>query len=239
MFTRAAPLIAHNLWQGGVAQAQASAVSAALGQCNAPLVHRGPVSIDYTTQQMKLITPTSATYNYPTYNMYPPEVLPPFPPGTNPPEELPPDRRDPFEPGGPGGPGTDGGGGGGTGGGGIGFDRSAIMRAISVGKYIHKRTGKIELDYKSDGDGNICTFSGGKIKGITPGELQEELKKWNDQNPGEGGEHGRAITVVTGIELKGDELVIHKLEGVHVIDGGGASQETIGVTRCDDPARGP
>lgn len=59
MFTRQAPAIGNNLLQGGMAQQQAAAVQSLVGQCRQPLVHRGPVTFDYTRQNMRLILPVA------------------------------------------------------------------------------------------------------------------------------------------------------------------------------------
>ena len=76
MFTRQAPLIANNLWQGGLAQPQASAVTNALGQCNTPLEHRAAVTVDTTTPDMTLITPETTIFKFPTGDMLPPPKAP-------------------------------------------------------------------------------------------------------------------------------------------------------------------
>jgi hypothetical protein len=227
MFTRSAPLIANNLWQGGMSQAQSSSVAGALGQCNAPLEHRGPVNVDYTSPSMKQIDIHTATYNFPTFPMLPPEVPPPTQ-EILPPEELPPYQPKPFEPGSPidqpgyyppypGGPNVD--------------SYSLLAKA---GKYLRvPRKGEVELAYASDKEGNICTFKGGKISGIDYGELQEEMEKWNNNNPGEG--NNRSITVVTDVQLTANGLTISKLEGVQVIYGGGEAEHDIPIIDCANP----
>ena len=94
MFTKQAPLIAQSLWQGGLSPAQAHVVTNALGQCRAPLIHRGPVQIDYTSPDMKLITPELAKFRFPELQLNPPEV---FPNSPNPiPEEKPVTPPNPF-----------------------------------------------------------------------------------------------------------------------------------------------
>lgn len=162
MFTRAAPMIANNLWQGGLSQAQSSSVAGALGQCNAPLVHRGPVTVDYTSPTMQQITFEGATYNYPTFGMNPPEALPPKPP-YHPPEEPPPEGPEPFPPQPPIGqpgyhpnwPGT---GGGGT------TVAAVLARA---GKYLRvPAPATVELSYQSDKEDYVCTFNNKNIVGV-------------------------------------------------------------------------
>lgn len=120
MFSRQAPQINQNLWQGGLSAAQASVIANALGQCRAPLVHRAPVTVDYTSPDMRLIDASITNIKYPEISIQPPEVPPPKPP--TPPEEVPPAEPNPLPPkdpiapvqppvGAPGGPSPGGGGG--------------------------------------------------------------------------------------------------------------------------------
>ena len=60
MFSRQTPTLDNALWQGGLSPAQAHVIANALGQCRATLDHRGPVQIDYTSPDMKLIMPEPA-----------------------------------------------------------------------------------------------------------------------------------------------------------------------------------
>lgn len=79
MFTRQAPPLLTNLWQAGLSSAQASAIQNLLGQCRQPLAHNGPVQYDYTKPDMRLITPATATYQYPGTQLPAPEDFPKFP----------------------------------------------------------------------------------------------------------------------------------------------------------------
>lgn len=104
MFTRVAPALHTALWQGGLSPAMASQVQNLLGQCRAPLVHRGPISVDYTNPNMRQITPELAKYQYPQLEMRPPEIPPKKfkPPDFNPPDLPPPEpppEQDPLPPG--------------------------------------------------------------------------------------------------------------------------------------------
>lgn len=121
MFTRQAQQMNESLWQGGLSAAQAHVVANALGQCRQTLDHRGPVQIDYTTPQMKLVLPEIAQIQFPDIQLQPPEAIPPRPRNpripTRPPEEEIPYNPDPLPP--PQGPdypgtGNDPGGGGGS-----------------------------------------------------------------------------------------------------------------------------
>lgn len=216
MFTRQAPLINNNLVQGGVSQPQASAITSAIGQCNTPLEHRAPVTVDVTSPDMKLITSETATYVFPPASMNPPEVPPPEVPDVPllPMEELPPFEPDPFlpyvdplppmpgyynEP---------------TGG--YQSQTAVAVLAAMAGKYLKAfqqgRTPGVQLNAQSDADGNICTFEGGKvIKGITPEELieaiDEKLRDWFEEEIEDPGT-GTTTPVVTGITLDGDTLSI-------------------------------
>lgn len=98
MFTRAAPLIAQSLWQGGLSPAQSHVVTNALGQCRAPLIHRGPIQVDYSSPQMSLVTPEAAKFQFPQLQLQPPEVFLPRPGSGPPPEEIPIPEPTPFPP---------------------------------------------------------------------------------------------------------------------------------------------
>lgn len=99
MFTRQAQQMNESLWQGGLSAAQAHVVANALGQCRQTLEHRGPVQIDYTSPQMKLISPESAEVEFPEIQLQPPEAVPPRPRDpTIPPEEEIPYDPDPLPP---------------------------------------------------------------------------------------------------------------------------------------------
>ena len=98
MFTRQAPQINESLWQGGLSPAQAHAITNLLGQCRATLEHRGPIIIDYTSPNMRLVTPEIAKFEFPDIQLQPPEAIPPRPDGLPPIEELPPWEPDPFPP---------------------------------------------------------------------------------------------------------------------------------------------
>lgn len=208
MFTRQAPLIANNLWQGGLAQPQASAVTNALGQCNTPLEHRAAVTVDTTTPDMTLITPETTIFKFPTGDMLPPEPKAPRPrPFT--PEELPPFEPQPFDPyTNPFQPVNN------------YYNETTVYPSQTVTKELEATAGKylrvpadatVELAYKDDKDENICTFEGGEIVGLTKEELvealDEELRDWFEEEIDEPGT-GTTTSVVTGITLDGDTLSI-------------------------------
>lgn len=244
MFTRQAPLINNNLVQGGVSQPQASAITSAIGQCNVPLEHRAPVSVDITSPDMKLITSETATYVFPPTSMNPPEVPPPDIPDVPllPMEELPPFEPDPFlpyvdpfppMPGYYNDP---------TG----GYPSQTVVQMLNAmaGKYLKAfqqgRTPGVQLNAKDDSDGNICTFEGGKIiKGITTEELMQEFEE-HINNPDGSEEPGRerVLTVVTGIEIGDGCLKVSKQEGVYVLNAGGEATDcSILLEDCGDSGK--
>lgn len=229
MFTRQAPLIANNLWQGGLAQPQASAVTNALGQCNTPLEHRAAVTVDTTTPDMTLITPETTIFKFPTGDMLPPEPKAPRP-GPFTPEELP-----PFEP--------------------QPFDENAFrpvnnyynetteypsqtlisMLVAQAGKYLRVPSeAKVELAYKDDKDKNICTFEGGEIVGLTKEELfealDEELRDWFEEEIEEPGT-GTTTPVVTGITLDGDTLSV-SMATIRCLEVNPGENDDINVIEC-------
>ena len=183
MFTRQAPQINESLWQGGLSPAQAHAITNLLGQCRATLEHRGPIIIDYTSPNMKLVTPEIAKFEFPDIQLQPPEAIPPRPDGMPPIEELPPWSPDPFPPPtGPEYPGTGNrpgiptypenpGGGNGNGNGNCDCSDGTDGKdgdKVKQGDYI-KITGTnpkvINLDHDDSG-GNYCVFEDDKVKGI-------------------------------------------------------------------------
>lgn len=230
MFTRQAPLIANNLWQGGLAQPQANAVTNALGQCNTPLEHRAPVTVDTTAPNMTLINPETTVYNFPTGGMLPPEPKPPRPkyPKRPTPEELPPFEPQPFDP--------------------YANPFQTVNNYYNeiyptkenkieakAGKYLRVPAREtVELAYKDDQDENICTFDGGEIVGLTKEELiealDEELRDWFEEEIEEPGT-GTTTPVVTGISLSGDTLSISTatIRCLEVNPGGSSD---IGVIEC-------
>lgn len=234
MFTRQTQQINENLWQGGLSAAQAHVIANALGQCRQTLDHRGPVEIDYTSPQMKLILPEAAQIQFPDIQLQPPESLPPRPETPNspnlPPEERPPYQPDPLPP--PQFPQYPGGDTGGGGGGGCcvpdwlidllewaGKQWDQLKKHIldSGGAYIRvdvvANTGgyNVNLKNEDDSEGNICTFGDDKIKGLSKedfvNEISDELEDWVEQET-EDGLIGTPTSVITGISLSGSKLNI-------------------------------
>lgn len=234
MFTRQTQQINENLWQGGLSAAQAHVIANALGQCRQTLDHRGPVEIDYTSPQMRLILPEEAEILFPDIQLQPPEALPPRPETPDfpdlPPEERPPYQPDPLPP--PQFPQYPGGDTGGSGGGGCcvpdwlldllqwaGEQWDQLKKNIlaSGGAYIRvdvvANTGGYSVNLKSQNDssGNICTFGSDTIKGLSKEEfveeLDEELRDWFEEEVNEPGT-GTVTNVVTGISLSGSTLSV-------------------------------
>lgn len=88
-------MIYQSLIQAGLPAASASAFQNAVGQCRAPLTHRGPVQFDYTRPEMRLITPEAARFQFPGLALDAPQSFPvkpnmPPPPPFDPPE-IPPE----------------------------------------------------------------------------------------------------------------------------------------------------
>lgn len=79
MFSRQAPLIGESLFLSGMAAPLASAVQNLVGQCRAPITHRGPITLDYTRPNMRLITPDMAKFGYPDLDLPEPENFPATP----------------------------------------------------------------------------------------------------------------------------------------------------------------
>jgi len=217
MFSRQAPQIHNALLQGGLAPAMASQFQNLLGQCQAGLVHRGPITVDRSSPSMRLIDPTTARLKYP-------ELLQlPSPPGRSPgeeeqEEELPEDIEDnpvdpsppPFEP-----P--------------AGLPPPFIPLPPSLppppkpykpkaGDYIEIRNGDaIYLKHKDQN--RHCTFQGGFVKGVEfdtydvsgklPGDQQQgkhisiEVKEGGDTTTFEYGiQNLTRLRVVTKVELQ-------------------------------------
>lgn len=235
MFSRQTPTLDNALWQGGLSAAQAHVIANALGQCRATLDHRGPVQIDYTSPDMKLIMPESAQIQFPDIQLQPPESLPPRPENPQfpnlPPEEQPPYQPNPLPPPQfPQYPGEDTGGGGSSGGccvpdwlmdllqwAGEQWEQLKNHVLGSGGAYIRvdviAQNGgyNVNLDVEDDSQGNICTFGDDKIKGLSKEEFVEELDgellDWLEDQIDDGGT-GQSTSVVTGITLANGKLNI-------------------------------
>lgn len=92
MFTRQAPNIGTSLLLGGLSAPQASEMQNLLGNCRQTLVHRGPVELDYTRPNMRLITPELAKFHFPNFRFDPPEVPRKKKPDEDPPPDVAPDE---------------------------------------------------------------------------------------------------------------------------------------------------
>lgn len=95
MFTKQAALIEQSLVTGGVSPLAANEMMNAVGNCAQPLVHRGPVSIDYTPADLKFVTPTLRKYRFPSLD--PVQKVGPIrkPPRKEEEQKPPGDRREP------------------------------------------------------------------------------------------------------------------------------------------------
>jgi hypothetical protein len=65
MFTKQSGRIEQSLIEGGQSPLAANDTMHALAHCAAPLVHRGPVSFDYTPPDYRFVTPPKRKYRFP------------------------------------------------------------------------------------------------------------------------------------------------------------------------------
>lgn len=253
MFTRQAPAIHTALWLGGVSPAMASQVQNLLGQCRQPLVHRGPISVDYTSPAMRLIDPEAARTQFPEIEDIgpederpgeeednPPPPDPPLPP-FRPPEVFPPP---PDPPGG--------------------------GQNLGPGDYIEIINQNIHLKHKDLTRGALgrnCTFQQGIVRAVV-----YETKNVNNQLAGEQSpddhihlawdetqagrtvlEYGiknlKKIRVVTDVgfypegtpaEYGGDGKpgILVRYKNILAWDAGGDASATIPLAKCEDDGGG-
>lgn len=263
MFTRQAPIISDSLLQGGLAAPQAFAVTNALGQCRAPLVHRAPIEVDYSSPEMRLILPEQVPVRFPDIVLNPPETSPPRPPELPPPEEVPPQEPNPLPPqqnpvgpirppmGAPGG---------GTVTSGLprwlkpwlkeAMDYYKKLRedvdnlVVEAGEYIDldeaNDTKRYKLKTETDKDGYVCTFGtdeivGREFKYLLEDNSTEILEIVRDENAGV---PENQITVITGVSLTASGLEF-KERKISVIEAGAeGAGPTISVVECDAAAGG-
>jgi hypothetical protein len=125
-----------------------------LGQCQAGLVHRGPITIDRSRPDMQLIDPMTARMKYPEI-----EDLGPRQEEEEEEEEAPED--DPSPPSWPGDPP-------------VGLPPVVIInnppgqpgRPIKAGDYIKVADTTVSLKHKAFEDGRNCTFQDGFVRGV-------------------------------------------------------------------------
>jgi hypothetical protein len=67
-FTKQGGSIEQSLVAGGLSPLAANAVMYAIANCAQPLEHRGPFTINYVPQQVRLQTPERAKYSYEKFN---------------------------------------------------------------------------------------------------------------------------------------------------------------------------
>jgi hypothetical protein len=67
-FTKQGGNIEQALVSGGLSPLAANAVMYAIANCAQPLEHRGPFTINYVPQQVRLQTPEAAKYTYEKFN---------------------------------------------------------------------------------------------------------------------------------------------------------------------------
>lgn len=253
MFSRQAPQINHSLWQGGLSAAQASVVMNALGQCRAPLVHRAPVTVDYTSPDMRLIDASTTNIKYPDIIILPPEVPPPRPRPPTPPEETPTPEPNPLPPkdpiapvqppaGAPGGPGPGGGGSGGD-----SWQQAYNQLLAELGKLrqefqdyqakypdhtggdyidVDSSTSRtISLKTSNNGQGLICKFGTDEIVGESIEDILFNYALMNNDS----------AKVVTDVTFDGTNIVIEYGRLAVWRDEGADGTSNIPTVQCPNP----
>jgi hypothetical protein len=255
MFTRQAPALHQALLLGGLSPAMASQAQNLLGQCRQGLVHRGPIEIDRTTPDMRLIDPTTARMRFPQLD----DVIPP---DERPEEEEEEDGGDP-----PGGPPLfppnitinnyyDNGGGGGGG------------PAVQAGEYIAVNNNAVSLRNRIFPQGRTCTFQKGEVRAVAldTRNISAALKgnqvandhielKWDENAPERtvlkyGIKNLKQYRIVTAVEffpdgapdeygVPGEPGIRITYETIRAWPGDGAkSYSVIPIAECEDDSSG-
>jgi len=171
MFSRQAPQIHNALLQGGVAPAMASQTQNILGQCQAGIVHRGPIEVDRSRPDMKLIDPVTARLRYPQVEELgeeeeKKEETPEETPTGDPP--LPPWREDPP----------------------VGLPTTIIVNnppppppgpPVKAGDYVTVANNTVGLKHRAFEDGRNCTFQDGSVRGVVYDTLDISNRLRGDQ----------------------------------------------------------
>lgn len=232
MFSRQAPQIHNALLQGGLAPAMASQTQNLLGQCQAGLVHRGPIQIDRTQPDMRLIDPATAKLRYPELMSLPsPPPQRPRQPGEEEEEVPKPDIEIP-----------------------VGLPPPVVVTPPApesppvAGEYIRVEGRKVHLLH-DDGSGSHCTFQGGRVKGVRfvtkgIGPHKDKIKlTFRDEAAKTVLEYElkglRVYDIVTNISLGKDGIEITK-EKILAWPGSGAGKtvEVLPVVECESDASG-
>lgn len=231
MFTRQAQQLNNNLWQGGLSPAQADAIANLLGQCRAPIEHRGPVQLDYSVPDMKLISPDVADVVLPEIQLQPPEILPPRPPSPTfqPPETPEPYAPDPLPPPQPQFAGT----GNNPGNSYPTYYGGSIGNRLGIPRWLDgllKDAGRAWRTFTGDTNRRLDN-----IESFTPEDivdaLSDSLHDWLEEETGEDSDYGENITVVTGITLSGSTLSV-ATKTVKVVSAGVSGSDDIETIEC-------
>ncbi len=220
------------LIDGGVGPLAASNAMNAVANCAQPLVHRGPVSFDYTSPKVRFVTPALRKYQFPNLDKVNPDRRPPPPmppdekkrkrPEEEPPQEEPVKFRDKFEPEQP-------------------DSRSSNITSVVAGRYITTRTvgrGVVQVSANVSGSANqVAVLSGNTLVGQTPeiaSQTPEVLKvirtggtlRWTLTPVGERTE------VVTNVEV-GDRRITITRRPCFLFDPGPEVEEFVDLKKVD------
>lgn len=243
MFTQQSPQVATALWQGGLSAQSAAAVQNLIGQCRAPLVHRGPVTLDYTSPQMRLITPQilqqyfgggGGAFPLPEPQTFPSPrrpTDPPEPPWFNPTDFTPTEHRPPSIPDGP----TI-----------YNTNNYAAGQAYKAGPYIDIKDNEISLRNRDSALHCVFKFSGGqKVVGSVSfvpkyNETNEEFLKLVILERGDTTEFDlqsmdlEQITVLTGASIE-DGYLTFSAKTLYAWKPEESSPYQVETTACEEP----
>ena len=222
------------LIDGGVGPLAASNAMNAVANCAQPLVHRGPVSFDYTSPKVRFVTPGLRKYQFPNLDKVNPDRRPPgsssIPPDEKKrkrPEEEPPQEepfrfRDKFEPE-------------------LTGSRTSNVTSVVAGRYITTETvgrGVVRVSANVTGSANqVAVIANNTLVGKTPdiaSKTPEVIKitqtagslRWTVTPVGE------RTDVVTNVEI-GDRSVTITRRPCFLFDPGPEEEEVIDLKKVD------
>ena len=220
------------LIDGGVGPLAASNAMNAIANCAQTLVHRGPVSFDYTSPKVRFVTPDLRKYQFPNLDKVNPDRRPPRPappdekkrkrPEEEPPQEEPVNFRDRFEPEQP-------------------DPNYFALTSVVAGRYITTRTvgrGVVQVSANVSGSASqVAVLSGNTLVGQTPeinSKTPEVLKisrdggtlRWSVSPVGERTE------VVTNVEV-GERSITITRRPCFLFDPGPEEDEVVDLKKLD------